>query len=354
MSLLLTKNDITILIRSIISHELSKQNHFYIPLFFEFEARGHFAKSPFECDSFALVTLAMAVGNYFGVYESGLEENFIRHPDLISWVDIVHDSLKCHSQGITFRTSGTTGEPKEVFHTFEALEREALFLTSLFNSGQQIHSFVRPHHIYGFLYTIALPKYLNKKVIYHEPLPTNEFFSIPSQTLLIATPTLYHQILKLDRNFSPDIVAVSSTEPLGNELSLKLKERGIKKTVEIYGSSESLGIGYRKDEEEFFTLFEYHNKDLLESLQDNLIWRNERHFSVAERLDAQVKYRGYLVDLEGLQKSIAALEAVEQCDVILNKGEIVAFITPRDKSLVMKSISKLTALKPDSIIWMER
>jgi 4-coumarate--CoA ligase (photoactive yellow protein activation family) len=298
--------------------------------------------------------MSMAVGSYFSVHESGLEDNFIRYPDFISWIDIVYDSLQNHSCGITFRTSGTTGEPKEVYHTFEVLEREAIFLASLLNCGGDIHSFVRPHHIYGFLYTIALPKYLDKKIIHHEPLPTHNFFSIPSHSLLIATPTLYHQIVKLEKNFFSNIVAVSSTEPLSTELSLKLKERGIEKTIEIYGSSQSLGIGYREDEEEFFTLFEYHQKDALENLQDNLLWSDERHFRVAERLDAQVKYRGYLVDLQRLQKSIAALDGVEECDVVLSKGEIVAFITPADKSLAMKKIAELDPLKPDSIIWMER
>ncbi len=354
MELILTKNDLNILIRSIVSYELSKQNGIYFPLFFEYPKRGNFTSPPFSCDSLGLVSLAIAVGNYFGVHYSGLEENLIRYPDFESWVEIVHDSLKSYSNGITFRTSGTTGEPKEIFHSFDALEQEAIFLASLFADSQKIAAFVRPHHIYGFLYTIALPKYLKTKVSFHEPLPTNAFYAIASDSLLISTPVLYKQIVQINKKFTSNIVAVSSTEPLPKELSLELKAKGVQKTVEIYGSSETLGVGYKEDEEDYFTLFDYLQKDGLKNLQDKLLWNGERLFCVDARLDANVKHRGYLINLEKLQQILNTLDGVNECELVFTKGEIVAFIQPSNKRLAMESIAQLTPPKPDSIVWIDR
>lgn len=353
MKLVLTKNDVQLLIRSIVSYELYKQRSVYFPLFFEYEGKGRLTNEPFGCDSLSLVSLAIAVGNYFGVHHSGLEENFIRYPDFESWIDIVYDSLKIHNEGIIFRTSGTTGEPKEIFHSFDVLRNEAIFLASLFADSESITAFVRPHHIYGFLYTIALPKYLKIKTSFHEPLPTDIFYTTPSNALLISTPTLYKQIVHINKKFASNITAVSSTEPLPKELWIALKNKGISNTIEMYGSSETLGLGYRKDEEDFFTLFEYLQKDRLESLQDELLWNENGRFKIVTRLDANVKHRGYLLNLKALQQDLCKLDGISECELSFTKGEIVAFIKSSDKRLAMESIAQCKPPRPDSIVWID-
>lgn len=351
--LLLTKNDIKILIASIISQELSRQNSDYFPLFFQYSGRGDLTKEPFGCDSLLLVSLATSVGDYFGVPHSGLEENFIRHRDFTSWIDIVYDSLKHYNKGINFSTSGTTGVPQQVFHTQEALEKEASYLQSLFRKSKRIVSFVRPHHIYGFLYTIVLPKYLKIPVDFYEPIPNGTIYQTPKDSLLIATPAIYDVEVKKNGFFNENITAVSSTQTLDKKTKSALRQKAIEEVVEIYGSSQSLGIGYRFDTQEYFTLFAYHQRGSLKQVQDALMWQNEREFALQGRLDEQVKHRGMLLDLSRYEKQLHALEGVQECDVVFAKGQLIAYIKSCNKQKTMHSLAMMQASRPDSIVWID-
>ncbi len=351
MQLNLTKGDIEILISSIISYELSNKNKTYFPLLFDLHKEGDLTKPPFGCDSLSLISLATAVDEYFGVSHSGLEDNFIRYPNFKSWVQIVYDSQKHYSEGITFSTSGTTGKPTKVFHNMDGLEKEASYLAKLLDGSKSISAFVRPHHIYGFLYTIALPKYLDVQITFHEPIPSESFFKIPSDSLLVATPTLYDIVIKKDKTFNPNICAVSSTEPLSIHTKDDLKAKGIKKVVEFYGSSQSLGVGYKFDDQEHFRLFEYLDKTSVTHIQDQLQWVNQEEFSVCSRLDKQVKHRGYLVDLDQYKQKLESLDAIKECDLVLSKGKLVAFITPKSKKDAIKGIAQVLQNQPDSIVW---
>jgi len=352
MQLHLTRDDVEILMRSIISYELSKQQSGYSALHFTYKGRGDLSAEPFHCDSLALVTLATAVGEYFGVKKSGLEENFVRYRDFVSWVDIVHDSLEYYSEGITFFTSGTTGEPKRVFHSMESLYREAEYLAKLLGGAKSIAAFVRPHHIYGFLYTIALPKIMGIEVDYKEPLPSSEFFDTPSDSLLVSTPMLYDIVVEQERRFAKNIRAISSTQELKTETKEQLLALGVERVIEIYGSSETLGIGYKEQNAETFRLFEYLERDSLKTLQDHLVWKNEREFSLGGRLDGAIKERGYLVDTKTYEARIERLSGIQKCELLWSKGELVAFITPSDKKEAMQSIAQMQERKPDSIVWV--
>lgn len=353
MHLDLSKDDVAILVASIISYELSKQNNTYFPLHFDVHQRGDFSKAPFFCDSLSLVTLATAVGEYFNLKESGLEEHFIRYRDFESWVDIVCDSLRHYSEGITFFTSGTTGEPKRIFHSMQSLAKEARYLATLLTGAKRVCAFVRPHHIYGFLYTIALPKYLGADATFHEPIPNNAFFDTPQNSLLISTPTLYEIVAKKGGRFLDNITAVSSTQLLEKKTKEQLKDCGIAKIIEIYGSSESLGVGYRRDFSEEFTLFEYLQKNALPTLQDRLEWSSERTFALGSRVDEKLKSKGYLIDTQEYQKKLQALTGVSECEVVWTKGQLVAFISPIDKNKAMQSIANMQEKKPDSIVWID-
>jgi 4-coumarate--CoA ligase (photoactive yellow protein activation family) len=354
MQLHLTREDVEVLVSSIISYELSKQHNSYFPLHFEFAGRGDFSVAPFECDSLSLVTLAVAVGEYFGVNKSGLEENFIRYRDFVSWVDIVCDSLEYYSEGITFFTSGTTGEPKKVFHTMQNLQREAEYLAKILEGAKRITSFLRPHHIYGFLYTIALPKFLGVQRTFHEPIPNSTFFQTPNESLLISTPTLYDMVIKKEQKFAANITAISSTEPLKRKTKEGLQKCGIERVVEIYGSSQSLGVGYRYDNDEYFKLFSYLEKESLCDIQDRLEWKNEREFVLGERLDEAIKQNGYLVDLKEYEVKINKLAGIQKCDLLWSKGELIAFIETSDKTQAMQSIAQIQEKKPDSIVWVNQ
>lgn len=353
MSFIFTKESVAILIRSIISQHLSEQNSSYFPLWFEYKQRGDLGKEPFWLDSLSLVTLATEIGTFFGVQHSGLEDNFIRYRDFQSWNEIVLDSLKHYSTSATFFTSGTTGKPKQVEHSLEKITKEALFLSTLFCEQTSVASFVRPHHIYGFIYTVVLPQILGVPVLYHEPLPSRAFFKTAPNTLLVSTPTLYKELALFEDEFSPNTIATSSTEALSKTAYELLKKKGMKEIYEIYGSSESLGVGYRRSIEAPFRLFDYLQKDSLQDIQDGMDFKDERLFFIKKRNDSLMKYRGYKLDLPEYETKLKSLEGIDEATASISKGELLCFIYSTNRAETLRQIALHLSPMPDKIVWLE-
>ena len=143
MEFTFSKDDIGLIVHSIISEQLSRRDGDYFPLYPSFAGRGFLDKPPFSFDSLGLVNLATQVGDFFGVTHAGLEEHFLRHKNIRSWIDIISDSLKHYNKTLTFMTSGTTAKPKRVEHSLENILKEVQFLATLFADRKEIHSFVR-------------------------------------------------------------------------------------------------------------------------------------------------------------------------------------------------------------------
>jgi 4-coumarate--CoA ligase len=61
---------------------------------------------------------------------------------------------------MTFRTSGSTGQPKSCVHALHALWREVQEVAPLLSGCTRLFAAVPSHHIYGFLFTILLPRAL--------------------------------------------------------------------------------------------------------------------------------------------------------------------------------------------------
>lgn len=347
------QENVAIIIRSIISQYLSKQNSSYFPLWFEYQQRGDLGNVPFWLDSLSLVALATEIGTFFGVHHSGLEDNFIRYTDIQSWNDIVLDSLKHSNQTITFFTSGTSGKPKQIEHPLQNIIKEALFLSTLFSKQTSIDSFVRPHHIYGFIYTIVLPQILGVPVTYHEPLPSRVFFKTAPNTLLVSTPTLYKELALFHEQFAPNSIITSSTEVLPKTVHELLQSKGIQEIYEIYGSSESLGVGYKTEAEAPFSLFDYLQKDSLQGIQDGMDFIDEKLFFIQNRSDELSKYRGYKLDLAAYETKLKSLEEIQEATASISKGELLCFVCAKNKPQALKQIAMHLSPTPDKIIWIE-
>ncbi len=82
---------------------------------------------------------------------------------------LIHSMNKGQPETLTFFTSGSTGNPVPATSNFTDLVQEIHALTDIFPARKRIISFVPRHHIYGFLFSILLPKALNIPVIYKIP-----------------------------------------------------------------------------------------------------------------------------------------------------------------------------------------
>ncbi len=208
-------------------------------------------------DSLDLLRLAGSLNEMFHLHCSGLEDLLLARRTLGDWLNIILRSWALHPEAITFATSGSTGTPKPCRHDMVALLREA---------GEHAHrlqprrilSAVPSHHIYGFLFTVLLPAIAGVDVV--DIRSGLAPAGLPrAGDLLVSFPDHWRYLTQSwaqSWGSMPGITGVSSTSPLPEDLAQRLRADGHLRLVEIYGSSETGGIGWRDTTGSPFTLLD--------------------------------------------------------------------------------------------------
>jgi len=250
-------------------------------------------------------------------------------------------------QHLTFFTSGSTGKPVAAKSTFADLEQEIHSLAMLFADRKQIISYVPRHHIYGFLFSILLPKALEIKAEFWPSLPgTEQIQKMRSGDLVIAFPLLWKKLEKLHCDFPENVYGVTSTGPCPAVTITSLCALGLARMTEVYGSSETGGVGYRHNPADLYTLLDHWERTgvssikrtaadgskQLHTLQDNLEWQGATNFRPLKRSDKAVQVGGINVYPARVEEMIKAHPAVKACSVRLMRPEegerLKAFVVP--------------------------
>lgn len=214
-----------------------------------------FTQKPIFADSLELVTLAGFFADSFGIRITGLEDLLLAKPSLTRWTEILKTSLNNWHHTITFFSSGSQGIPRKTSHSMDYLLEESQFVYEHLRSRnpgfiQRVVSFVPTNHIYGFLFSFLLPQQQSI------PITTAKGINPSWQDgdLLVTTPLVLNQWRQRGLILSPRVRVLVSTAPLGKDEANWLDST---KTpwLEIYGSSETSGIGYRSTFTDGFTLF---------------------------------------------------------------------------------------------------
>ncbi|MFP4330314.1 MAG: AMP-binding protein [Spirochaetaceae bacterium] len=301
-------------------------------------------------DSLSLLSTAGVVNEFWKLHEAGVEEYLLRRRRVGEWVDIVIHALEAGTTGVTFRSSGSTGSPKPVSRSWERLEQELRFLTSLFSSRRRLLATVPAHHIYGFIFTVLLPAALEIEVVRYR---WEELGALASQArpgdLIVSHPTLWRYLASTVGSWVGEVWGVSSTAALPAETMQTHYDRGLDRFVEVYGSTETGGVGYRQRPQAPFELFSYLRRPstgesaTLErqlpaeqweqvTLLDHLDWVDERRFRPLGRADRVVQVGGVNVDLRRVEEQIAAHPGVREVAVRVNsesrEGRLKALIVP--------------------------
>lgn len=300
-------------------------------------------------DSMELLAAAGLVNEFFHLHESGVEDYLLRRRRVGEWAEIVEHALMEGVTSVTFRTSGTTGSPKLVTHSWESLLREGEFLAELFVCRKRLLSTVPAHHIYGFLFAALLPEHLDVRVT---PLPWERLGELSEllehRDLVISHPALWQYLRRSVGEWPSSIWGVSSTAPMPAELHQGLHEDGIDRLIEIYGSTETGGVGFRERPGEPFTLFPYYRRSSegahLErqlpdgegweevELMDQLQWEDDRRFFPVGRKDRVVQVGGENVHLSRVEAIIrehpGVAEALVRLDSLGPDGRLKAFVVP--------------------------
>jgi len=319
-------------------------------------------EAAFGLDSLALLDLVMEVTEFFNLHDSGVEDYLLIRRNFGDWVSLIQQHFQTvgTSAKLTFRTSGSTGDPKRVVITAHLLDQEAAALNSMLalkgRPVRRVLSTIAPQHLYGTIWSVVLPKHLGCEVIDRykaSPLGTGKA-SVPGD-LVLATPYLWEKQADLGVRFSEGCIGVSSGAPATAATFEAARAAGIDLLLDIYGSTETGGLAVRRDASESFRLLPHVARSEEEltrtadgerlAVQDILDWRSGDRFKIVGRRDKVVQVAGTNVDLDLVQTVITALPCVRDAIVRPDGPRLKAYVVPRGDDLPSIETAIRTALR---------
>ncbi len=307
-------------------------------------------------DSLARLELVARVNRAFQLHLSGVEDYLLIERTLGGWCDIVAAGYgrlgDPAAERLAFDTSGSTGAPRTIVHRAAHLLDEVAAQPALFPGIRRVVSVVPPHHIYGFLFGVLGPALHGWPVVDRRAAgPGSVVAGLSPGDLVVATPFHWSLILRSGASMPPGVAGVASGAPAPPDLWSALAKRGLGRLVEIYGSTETAGIGIREAAEADFALLP-HLAGPAEGLEpivrridgtpvappDRLEPTTPGRFRVAGRRDAAVQVGGVNVFPARVRNAIAALDLVADC-AVRPDGEgagarLKAFVVPADAGIL--------------------
>ncbi len=280
-------------------------------------------------DSLELLGMGTALAEALHLDRTEVDTRLLARPCLGDWAAAVRTGLQTAAApaALTFRTSGSSGSPKRCSHALALLWQEVLELARLLPGRRRILSLVPSHHIYGFLFTVLLPRALGigAAIDLRAAAPGSVLREARPGDLIVAHPGWWEQAARLAPRFAEDVTGVSSTAPCPDPLARELADAGLR-LLQVYGSSETAGVGWREEGGAPFTLLPYWAATgdpatlarMLPDgsiagypLQDRLDWEDARRFRPAGRIDAAVQVGGvnvfpaYVADVLKMHPQVA-------------------------------------------------
>lgn len=301
-------------------------------------------------DSLELMAAAASLADLLGFARAGMNDALLAQARLSSWIDTAHASLAVDDGVLTFRTSGSSGAPKRCSHRLAGLWREVGELVELVPGRRRVLAAVPAHHIYGFLFTVLLPQ------VSGAPLPVLDLRGaspaalagmLAPGDLVVAHPDFWGQAAALVPVFPQDVVGVSSGAPCPDATALALAAGGLR-LLQVYGSSETAGVGWRDAAGAPYRLLPCWRRgklaDTIEctvggqlerfALQDRLDWIDDARFVPNGRIDQAVQVGGINVHPAYVAEVVAMHPDVRACAVRLMRpdegGRLKAFVVPAE------------------------
>jgi long-chain acyl-CoA synthetase len=298
-----------------------------------------------DLDSLERVRLATSVAEALQFIPTDSPDRLQELDRLQDWIAEAQRCLTA-SRSVGFRTSGSTGNRKLVVHGVDVLAQEIECLAAIFRDRRRVISVVPAHHIYGFLYTVLLPMRLGIEVVDARPHapPTLRTLARPGD-LIVAVPTYWQMMV--GGGWPDNVDGATSGAPCPRTTAEVLRAEGLHRLVEIYGSTETSGIGWRDDPARPFQLFPHLAQDEDDTvsrltygvphrhqLPDVIVWSGATLLTPVRRRDGAVQVGGTNVHPEVVRSVLLAHPHVADAVVRLmrpDEGErLKAFIVPKD------------------------
>ena len=215
------------------------------------------------------------------------------------------------STRLTVRSSGSTGAPKAARHSLANLTEEVSWLAGLFGPGttrRAERGAGAPH--------LRLPVHRpaaatsSRAGAGHPPARARRAATLARPgDVVVAFPDFWaRRRAAPPSGWSPEVTGVTSTAPCPAETAQALAAAGLARLVQIHGSSETAGLGWRDDPGDAYTLMPHWTRDKSGALRrdaeliappDRLAWVDERRY----HLSGRVMERSRLVASTSIQRA---------------------------------------------------
>lgn len=240
----------------------------------------------------------------------------------------------------TVYTSGSTGDHAACPKTAGQLLGEARVLVETFGlqPGTRFLPMVPPHHIYGLLFGVLVPLLSGGAFYRHTPLMAPEVAAVIDQGVdVLVTVPAHLRALGLAADAQRPMGRVfSSSAPLTPESARTVRSRFGWTVTEIFGSSETGGIGWREsggegpwtplagvevragEGDEMLVRSPFVHLDAPKPYvgADRVSVDDAGRFSHLGRVDGVVKIGGERVSLAELERRLGAIEGVRDAAVM--------------------------------------
>lgn len=153
-------------------------------------------------------------------------------------------------------TSGKTEESRVL--TTEMMWKESREIAALFPEVKRIISMVSSTSWYGFTFATELPHILQVPLISLPDQPAQEWnITLQAGDLVVATPLFWNYWLRCGNQFPNGVEVVTATAPCNEELAAQLTAMGAGAVTDIYGSSETGPLGFRRKVTDPFAMFSF-------------------------------------------------------------------------------------------------
>jgi 4-coumarate--CoA ligase (photoactive yellow protein activation family) len=325
-------------------------------------------------DSLSLLDLVGSVTSYFCLRDSGAEDLLLVHRELGQWASVVVSHLKKMGADarMGFETSGSTGAAKRVVHRFGDLDdevdeiREHILGPAL--SSARVLSTVPPRHIYGFLWSVLLTEHAGIDTLELHRAAEGAVSRLSRRgDIVLGTPFTWERAARAGERVAPGVTGICSAGPSSPATWQAARKLGLERLVEIYGSTETGGLGWRTAWDQPFSLSARALRDgddlrrracgSILPVQDHLLWIDDTRFTVAGRRDSVVQVAGTNVATDDVRRCLQTVEGVADAMVRLDGDRIKALVVPvegaadtealEDRLRVHASLRLSAAARPD-------
>ncbi|WP_202742612.1 AMP-binding protein [Acinetobacter calcoaceticus] len=270
---------------------------------------------------------------------------FLKRQDVEKVVplSLILDNAFLEQAQLYFYTSGSTGEPKKIPRTLRQLLNEVQGLSQSFTFDENAIAIatVSHQHIYGLLFKLLLPlatgrSFYTSQMAFPEDAvqAQKQLETLGLSNYLISSPALL-------KRWTTDVVLqhCQMVFSSGGKLESGVRPLLNRPIIEVLGSSETGGIAHRAQDEDAWTAFinvairieeqqlmvksNHAYEDDWITTGDGAAWSDAtcQTFKLMGRTDRIVKLEEKRLSLDAIEQSIQALDAVQQCHVLVLEHE---------------------------------